>query len=337
MTKIIDAFLFFQELDLLDIRLAYLDPYVDRFVIIEACQTFTGKPKDFVFEKNAERFSKYLKKIEYQKVTDFHTDYASVQRHLESAATPSHQKILSILERHTHYSRKDLHWVLDSYHRECIHIALDRIADPDDLIVLSDLDEIPDSNLFSEQHSADIRKRPRVCRQREFRYFLNYFKDTDWFGTIAGLHRDMRGHSLNLLRIDSKNTRKIVHPDAIERGGYHFTNCGGIGMIRDKIKSWGHQEFNNDMVIKNIEMNIRSGQDIFQRETGTNLVRVDISDPKYFDGHLSRILIGYPHLISQEQIDRVDPSFFRDLCRRCVMTWQKVRYKLGKIMASNKN
>lgn len=328
MAKIIDAFLFFQELDLLEIRLAYLDPHVDRFVIVEACQTFSGKPKDFVFEQHAQRFAKYLHKIEYQKVTDFHGDFESVQQYLKSADTPSHQKILTILEQHSHYPKTELHWVLDSYHRECIHLALDRIADDEDIVVISDLDEIPCMELFDEENLSAIRERPRVCQQREFRYFLNYYKDSDWLGTIAGRYQAIGQKSLNLLRMDSKASREIVHPAPIADCGYHFTSCGGIEMVREKIKSWGHQEFNNSLVIKNIEKNIRSGQDIFQRETGTNLKRVSINDTQYFDGAISNVLAPYHHLISTDQIDVVEPSLLRDLWRRGVMTWQKILYKL---------
>lgn len=328
MAKIIDAFLFFQELDLLDVRLEYLDPYVDRFVIVEACQTFSGKPKGFVFEEHAQRFSKYLHKIEYQKITDFHPDFQSVQKHLKAVGTPSHQKILNILEQHSHYPKTELHWVLDSYHRECIHLALDRIADEEDIVIISDLDEIPCAQLFTSENLAAIRERPRVCQQREYRYFLNYYKDTDWLGTIAGLHQAIGRQSLNLLRIDSKKARTVVHPTPIADCGYHFTSCGGIDMIREKIKSWGHQEFNNSIVINNIEKNILSGQDIFQRETGTNLVRVDLSDRNYFDNSMSNILVKYRHLLSDDQIDVIEPSLFRDMWRRAVMAWQKIQYKL---------
>lgn len=337
MSKVIDAFLFFQELDLLDIRLAYLDPYVDKFVIVEACQTFSGKPKDFVFEQHAQRYSKYLNKIEYQKITDFHSDYQSVQQHLGAGGTPSHQKILRIMERHNHYPKAELHWVLDSYHRECIHLVLDCIADDDDIVIISDLDEIPCVGLFSPANLSAISERPRVCRQREFRYFLNYYKDADWLGTIAGRQQIVGRQSLNMLRLDSKAARIIVHPTPIADCGYHFTSCGSIDMIREKIKSWGHQEFNNSIVIKNIEKNILSGQDIFQRETGTNLKRVDIMDRQYFDSAMSGLLVQYPHLISGNQIDVIEPSLFRDLWRRAVMIWQKIQYKLGRRLKIKNN
>lgn len=329
MSKVIDAFLFFQELDLLDIRLAYLDPYVDKFVIVEACQTFSGKPKDFVFEQHAQRYSKYLHKIEYQKITDFHSDYQSVQQHLGAGGTPSHQKLLGIMERHNHYPKTELHWVLDSYHRECIHLVLDRIADDEDIVIISDLDEIPCVGLFSPANLSAIRERPRVCRQREFRYFLNYYKDADWLGTIAGRQQIVGRQSLNILRLDSKAARTIVHPIPIADCGYHFTSCGSIDMIREKIESWGHQEFNNNIVINSIEENVRSGQDIFQRETGTILKQVDVTDGHYFDGAMSSQIAKFQHLISIDQIDIVEPSLLMDLRRRAVVAWRKVQYKLG--------
>ena len=54
---LIDSFLFFQELDLLEIRLEYLYPYVDKFLIVESCQTFKGEHKEYNFEKNKKRFN----------------------------------------------------------------------------------------------------------------------------------------------------------------------------------------------------------------------------------------------------------------------------------------
>jgi len=54
--KIIDTFLFFKEYDLLEIRLKYLDPLVDFFVIFEASQTFSDIEKRFNYEANQDRF-----------------------------------------------------------------------------------------------------------------------------------------------------------------------------------------------------------------------------------------------------------------------------------------
>ena len=81
---IIDSFLFFQELDLLEIRLNYLYKYVDKFVIIEACQTFKGKRKKFNFENHKNRFKKYSKKIIYYKINDFHHTFEELYRYLSN-------------------------------------------------------------------------------------------------------------------------------------------------------------------------------------------------------------------------------------------------------------
>ena len=66
--KIFDCFIFFNELDLLELRLNVLNNSVDFFVIVESAITFQGEDKDFYFEKNIERFAKFQSKIIYLKV-----------------------------------------------------------------------------------------------------------------------------------------------------------------------------------------------------------------------------------------------------------------------------
>ena len=59
---VIDCIPFFNELDILKLRLHILDPLVDRFVIEEATHTFSGLPKDLCFEKNREMFEEFLRR-----------------------------------------------------------------------------------------------------------------------------------------------------------------------------------------------------------------------------------------------------------------------------------
>jgi len=68
--KIYDAFLFFNELDLLEIRLNILNEYVDYFVIVEAVETFSGLPKKLFYEENKARFEKFKHKIIHYVVTE---------------------------------------------------------------------------------------------------------------------------------------------------------------------------------------------------------------------------------------------------------------------------
>lgn len=332
MAKIIDAFLFFQELDLLEIRLEYLNPYVDLFIISEAGQTFSGKPKEFNFEKNKERFAKYLHKIHYQKLEDSHQSYQSVIEYLTASTESSHHKVRAILESHQHYPKSEIHWVLDTYHRESVHIALDKVAKPEDLVMLSDLDEIPSEVVFTANNIQGMKSRPHVFQQHEFRYFLNYFKDSVWLGTIGAKYEDIKNQSLNGLRIDSKKDRKIINPDPIINAGYHFTTCGGLEDIKRKIEGWGHQEFNNSAVFKNLEENIKKGKDIFYRELGTNLRSISIFDINFFSQNFSEILRKYPHLISHESIVRQDSKSIADFLALLILNLKKVKTKLFRLI-----
>ena len=176
MKKVIDCFLFFQEVDLLEIRLKYLDPYVDIFIIVEACQTFTGVDKRFVFEENKERYADFLDKIVYFKITDFHQDYDSVISYLNKTNSATSRKVLKIMEEFNHFPKDKLHWVLDAYHRECIQFPLEEIANNDDIVILSDLDEIPSNKIFGPDIFHTIEEGPTVCIQREFSYFLNFYR-----------------------------------------------------------------------------------------------------------------------------------------------------------------
>ena len=132
-----------------------------------------------------------------------------------------------------------------------------------------------------------------------------------------------------MLRIDSKKDRIIIHKDVIPNGGYHFTSCGDISLIKEKIKSWGHQEFNNHLVYKNIEKNIATGQDIFQRESGTNLIRIGVMDINYFDESMSLLLLNYKHLLSSNEIKFAENKFISKFLRYFLMNLHKILYKIS--------
>jgi arsenate reductase-like glutaredoxin family protein len=98
-------------------------------------------------------------------------------------------------------------------------------------------------------------------------------------------------------------------------------------MIKAKIESWGHQEFNNSLILKNLEENIKTGQDIFMRESGTNLKRIDLNDTSLFDSRLSQIMSRYPELVSREVIHKSKSSIINKAVQRFLITLQKIRYK----------
>jgi beta-1,4-mannosyl-glycoprotein beta-1,4-N-acetylglucosaminyltransferase len=315
MAKIIDSFLFFQELDLLEIRLEYLYDKVDNFIILEACQTFTGKAKPFNFENNKDRFEKYLDKIIYFKIEDFHDSYESVINFLKSKNDEVYTKASNMLESHTHYPKDGLHWVLDDYHRESLHIAYAQYAEDDDIVFLSDLDEIPTQTIFDDSKLLNSNK-PIVCKQHEFMYFLNYYNNSEWLGTIFSKYSTIKNTSLNNLRIDSKVTRNIVDKKEYDNGGYHFTSVGSIEDIKKKIQSWGHQEFNTKGILDRIEYNINTGQDIFEREYGTEMAKIEFTDIKIFDERIVKIILKYDDLLAKNNIIFVNKYSIYNIFRK---------------------
>jgi len=75
---IYDCFCFFNELEILELRLNILDSVVDKFVICESTVTHTGQPKKMYFEENKDRFSKFLHKIIHLKISDTPDDFVNL-------------------------------------------------------------------------------------------------------------------------------------------------------------------------------------------------------------------------------------------------------------------
>lgn len=134
---IYDCFTFFNELDLLEIRLNELDRAVDKFVIVEATRTFTNKPKNLIFEENKARFSKFLHKIEHIVVDDF-PEFTNA-------------------------------WDYEYFQRNAIARGLLNCK-PDDDIIVSDVDEIPTAEyVLQNKGSAGV----KTLGMLMFYYFIN--------------------------------------------------------------------------------------------------------------------------------------------------------------------
>ena len=193
---------------------------------------------------------------------------------------------------------------MDTYHRESLQIAYDKFIEDEDIIFLSDLDEIPASKIFDDTRILNSSK-PVVCRQHEFMYFLNYYSNSDWLGTILSKYKNIKNESLCLLRMDSKEIRNLVDKKEYRNGGYHFTSIGSVEDIKRKIQSWGHQEYNTKGILDRLEYNINTGQDIFEREYGTKMSKIEFSDIRIFDKNIANILSKYDSLITKSNISIV--------------------------------
>ena len=122
---IFDCFTFFNELDLLEIRLHTLKDVVDKFVIAEATRTHTGKPKELVFDKNRSRFAEFKDKIVHVVVDNL------------------------LPEEEVSKDSYNLPWINENRQRNALIKGLSNVDDGD-VIIVSDVDEIPRPERIAE-------------------------------------------------------------------------------------------------------------------------------------------------------------------------------------------
>lgn len=152
--KIFDCFKFFNEIELLDLRLMTLDHMVDYFVLVEANKTHTGKPKEFIFEQNKHLFERYLDKIIYIKVEDL-----------------------------PQYSQDNI-WLAENFQRNCINRGL-RDAKFGDKIIISDVDEIPNPDTLVKYLDQNTSV---TMIQHLFYYHVNCLQKQPWCGSVMATY-----------------------------------------------------------------------------------------------------------------------------------------------------
>lgn len=200
----IDLCYILNELDVLEVRLNILDKHVDRFIIVESDTTFSGVPKDFCFNLNDERWSKWKHKIIHYKVTNFPDDHTIYNMALSSPNTGSHE----------HY------WMREFYIKESARDAL-RDLDDDDIVFISDMDEIWNPDLEYSPHSEEVLK----PKQLPYLYYFNQRTDENWLGwtgTTVCRYQTIKDGIINHIRTDELTPYTVV-----ENGGWHFNSIGG--------------------------------------------------------------------------------------------------------------
>lgn len=253
MVKIIDCFIFYNEINMLNLRLHELNNYVDLFILVESKHTFSLNEKPLYYQENKHLFNKFNHKIIHFVVDDM-------------------DKINS-----------QSAWDRESHQRNCILKCLRKNnIDKNDIILISDVDEIPNPKRFDEIKFRLIQNRVSklVLCQRFFYYnfkcenkekFINHKSRN----TIAILYGNLNNTTPQYLR-GRRGTFKQVH-----EGGWHCSYFGDSDEIINKIKQFSHQEYNNEKYLdkSKIDSNIKNCQDIFNR-SNENWVYNDINSDK---------------------------------------------------------
>lgn len=201
-----DCFLFFNELDILTIRLHEMAPHVDQFVLVESVETFRGNPKPLYYLENKERYKEFENKI-----------------------------IHVILDERTNHVSP---WDRETFQRNQIMRGL-KSAKPDDTIFISDLDEI-----VRREKILDIVKEIRQdsigkCEQTMYSFHFNILCPHPWpWGTVVMGYNWLKNKTPQQAREISKASASHL----FDQAGWHFSWMGGIKINVEKLEAFSHAE-----------------------------------------------------------------------------------------------
>jgi len=243
---IYDCFIFNNEIDLLELRLSILDDVVDKFVIIEGNKTFSGNSKESNFIAHWDRFKKWEDKIIYKffEMPDF-----------------------------------DVSWDREIYSRN-YYLSLPDFND-EDIIISSDLDEIPNPEAIRCVNDWIDDENHFSFQMNFYMYYLNNFMTSNWFGTRVATYKYLKDKTIDDIREATEDESRISGP-IIDNGGWHFSYFGGKEMIKKKIESFSHTEHNNEQTKSNIEGNLKSNSDLFNRNVSFKVIEMTEDEyPEY--------------------------------------------------------
>ena len=303
---IYDCFSFFNELDLLEIRLNVLRDVVDKFVLVEARETHTGKAKPLLYEKNKNRFEAFRHKIIHITLDSFPKGHDA--------------------------------WWNENYQRNAILQGL-AMAKSDDTILISDIDEIPNPDVVRKNvglpglvrfHHASfgfyLNMMDLRCRNMHGTVMLSYASLLNGFDGTSVRYDEFLPMDLNCGTTATK-VRRCRFPSAkggehvVKNAGWHFTCLGGAKALMMKMRSVApHHGFNPDdpkLTVEHVESLLEKGQGPALK-MNCFAVPLDGSFPKYLLDHKDK----YAHLIfplSDKYIRRTKwPRLFRTIQGRMI-------------------
>jgi beta-1,4-mannosyl-glycoprotein beta-1,4-N-acetylglucosaminyltransferase len=218
--KIVDGFTFYNELDMLEYRLAAMYEVVDHFVLVEATHTFSGKEKPLYYEQNKERYARWADKIVHVIVRDMPFVFPNIN-----------------------YEANE-QWQNEYHQRDCIMRGYGSLGlTSDDVIVIADVDEIIDPNLLRRVRSGEQPVYYHGIQMDIYVYNLHthvYAEEciATRLLTVKAIHE--LGRPFHILRKNPFRDMNIIWGV----GGWHLTYFGDPAFIRNKIVNFAHQEYN---------------------------------------------------------------------------------------------
>jgi len=228
-----DCFPFFNELDVLEIRLHELYDYVDFFVLVESLETHQGGLKPLYYEENKERFKKFSSKVIH----------------------------VVLEERITHKIypgfKKGIQWHRERFQRNQIKRVLEKRCAPHDIVMISDVDEVV-RGVDVLKIKKILQKKPRafvVCTMPLYSSYLNGAREAKkrgpaghpqglWYGTYATRWIKIKDKCFTDLRV-RRHVRKAdltgqFKKIELRNSGWHFNSLGGFTRWLIKVRSYAH-------------------------------------------------------------------------------------------------
>ena len=295
--KIIDCFVFYNELQLLEYRLSILFDVVDYFIIVESRQTFVGKSKELLYEKNKNKFNKFKDKIIHV-VVDLPYKYPNIDYKNNKPF------------QDYNYNENGQQWMNEAFQRENITNGFNQISlNDDDYIIVSDVDEIPDPNTLSEIKNGKINPFEIYKLKQDFYYYnLNSKQEQIWthpyimsYGFFNKYKKDIEIPIEKCIYIENgykflinRDERMFLNElrlnftlvSYLEKGGWHLSFFGNEEFIKNKYDNFSHVEISSDSKdLKKI------------RELINNHNKTRIKDNNYlpykFENYLSNYIITW--------------------------------------------
>jgi len=269
--KIFDCFMYYDEEMILDLRLNYLNNYVDEFVIVESSYTHSGKNRDLLFD--IKKFLKFKNKINYIVLNKPPLDLYKINE-ADSEDKKNSKFILNAVKR-------------ENLQRNTITEGL-KSALPDDLIIISDVDEIPN---LEKNNVKEIKNKIILFKQKFYYYKFNLkMNNFSWHGSKAIKKknlispqwlRNVKAKIYPFWRIDTLiSKKKYQNLEIINNGGWHFSNIKTPADIDKKMKTYlHHREYElNSISEKKISAMVKEKKAIYNLRNDMRSNKFDLSE-----------------------------------------------------------
>ena len=269
--KIFDCFMYCDEDLVLDLRLNFLNDYVDQFVIVESSYTHSGEPRKLLFDIN--KYLKFKQKINYIVLKDLPSDLFSIKKE-DSENTKNSKYILNAAKR-------------ENLQRNIILKGLSS-ASLNDLIIISDVDEIPN---LENNNIKEIKNKIILFKQKFFYYKFNLKLDGfPWHGSKACKKkhlispqwlRNIKDKKYPFWRIDTLlSKKKYQNIKVIDNGGWHFSNIKTPAEIEKKMKTYlHHREYDlNPLGINKIKEIIENKMSVYNLNVDKTKNKFDLRE-----------------------------------------------------------